>query len=286
MKKIGLIAIMIASMICMSQFAHAYTLVNANMTVTVSASGDVTKINGTDMMQKGAIGYLKPGTTTYTVLWISDLKLLWVNTATPNQIMAQFRVVNPSTANWSNIQLPGDNLVVKVTSKLVAGSTCLDQRYAVEYGDGNPLVELQLSGIRLFEYLEVPGMPSWAGTAPLAGTSSSSFQSPSPWPNPVDTMIVGAIRRQGYMPLNPDDKQYGTAAEIQAAIMSGQLTPGASHTGDAAALQWNLPPLPPAGAQTGSAVLELRTDVVPEPCTMVLLGTGLFGLFGLRRRKA
>jgi len=32
--------------------------------------------------------------------------------------------------------------------------------------------------------------------------------------------------------------------------------------------------------------LELRMDVVPEPCTMALMGAGLLGLFGARRKRS
>ncbi len=31
--------------------------------------------------------------------------------------------------------------------------------------------------------------------------------------------------------------------------------------------------------------LDVRATVVPEPCTMALMGAGLLGLFGTRRRK-
>ena len=275
MKLIKLMAITVAVMLCTAQ-AFAYTFINEWYTAEVSADGHMTyfvlNIEHVDVTKtmEATISYsLAPGGARVSKAIGGDFTNMWTTvTADPTpegagdtlEVSSLYRI-NPRGA--------GDILDVKVRTKLEDGAKYLAQRYWVEYDENGGL---DLFDVNIMVTMTAETIPDtlWADKVTPMGPLASDWGSTSSWPNPVDTAHFEWVPRewrvQGYVPDIPD---------------GAHVVPP-----DTILMDWNLGNLGNVPAPAIVGALELRTDIVPEPCTMALMGAGLLGLFGARRKRA
>jgi len=271
MKLIKLMVITTAVMLCTAQ-AFAYSFVNADIAAEIAADGriSVLKATGTsddlvDTMYATIYYSLSSGGAVISKSIGGDFSNLWTNETpdlTPEaagdmlQVASLYRIA-PRGA--------GDTLDVKVSTKLEDDKTYLAQRYWVEYDEngGFDLFDVKLE-ITMVSSAVAPVL--WAGMQASTGPIVSDWGSTSPWTDPTDTAHLNSWRVQGYVPGIPDDKN---------------ILPPKTIT-----MNWALGDLGNVPVPAVVGALELRMDVVPEPCTMALMGAGLLGLFGARRKRS
>ncbi|MFH1963507.1 MAG: PEP-CTERM sorting domain-containing protein [bacterium] len=291
MKRIGLVALMITGMICMTQSAQAYQFINNGYVAQVAADGDLIDFaqnvpTGNDVVDtmSATIYYsLTPGGVQVSKGIGADFTNMWTTpvldlTPETNSIPAGSSEDYLEVASLYRFSArgAGDTLDVKVRTKLEDDKAYLAQRYWVEYDENG--------GLDLFDVkLEVtmvcadPLDAKWVGSNPVypeyyPNGITSDWGSTTGWPGSVDSAEFWTgpngekWRVQGYVPNIPDGAHINPPNTI--------------------VMDWNLGNLGNVPAPAVVGALELRTDIVPEPCTMALLGAGLFGLFGIRRRKA
>ncbi|MBI4707311.1 MAG: PEP-CTERM sorting domain-containing protein [Candidatus Omnitrophica bacterium] len=268
MKLIKLMVITAAVMLCTAQ-AFAYSFVNANLTANVAADGVVSDLYSTSVGPAGDLVQTMYATISYRIVPGDPLiskrisadyaGAMWTHEyadLTPGDMymVESLYRVNKIGANEGTLD-------IKVSTKLEDSSLYLAQRYDVEYDQngGGALLDVNLQ-LTMVSSAATPSL--WAGMDATMSPYTSDWGAASPWPTPtVDTARLNDWRVQGYVPGIPDGKHV---------IPPNTIT-----------MDWNLGSVGPHKA------LEIRTDanVVPEPCTMALMGAGLLGLFGARRRK-
>ncbi len=270
------ILLTLAIVLCSVQMVFAYTISGSRCTAEVSAAGQITYLEVDGMIAplsgiiEAAIGYEGNGGQ-----WISSLPLLPVPPVdvTATSVTAIYKK--------DGVKIAGDSLIVRVYSKIVGANPYIDQRYEVTYWENGAG---PLNDVKAYLYVQAHVNVHKEMIAPI---DVNSAWGASGWPNPVDTAldVSGNMRVQGYVPGILDDYQVGSPAGIRTAIEAGILVPASSVAGNAIGMSWNLGTIGLAPAAPHNA-LDVRATVIPEPCTMALIGTGLFGLLGMRRRKA
>lgn len=272
------ILLTLAIMLCSVQMVFAYSISGSGgrCKAEVSTAGQITDLVVDGMVAplsgiiEAAIGYGSTGGQ-----WVSGFPLLGYSVETTSSSVSAIYKKN-------NVLAAGDSLIVRVKSKIVGDNPYIDQRYEVTYWEG---AAGPLTNVKAYLYVQthVPGHVEML--LPIGALPLTSAWGASDWPNPVETDVAGNLRVCAYVPGQLDDNQTGDSATIRAAIEAGVLNPALNAVGGAVGMSWNLGTIGNAPALAHNA-LDVRATVVPEPCTMALIGTGLLGLFGMRRRKA
>ena len=277
MKRIMLALLAIACVVGFSVNTYALTLTNSNVTFTI---GDLGSTNQGEVIWASQAGSGCSNMLDNLTAYVSVVDAVGNETSTRIKDLGSMSY-DSATQKYTGTIIAGVN--VEVSYKLQNGKNYLDQKYTLTNSSGS---DVQYAVYLVLDLPNAAGVSAPLATRPgsyqLLNDEASSWSSGATWPTPLQLvggngLMMGAIGA-------PDDWEAGNLGDILAALPSGALADAVNPTGGNAGAAIKLPP---TGSlfTAGSACVEARLEVVPEPATMVLLLTGLAGLGAAKMRR-